>query len=251
MEWVKYMTKTDGMEISLVYKFGSDGYHVYRRTVSLLAEGNYFHKPMLEERGFFIHTFICVSGEKIEEIYRWLSEQKDSDGNPKFEFKLVEGDKFSVFIPKLEQLNPAYAARHAEIIEQQRASLGAGKRLKKSKSLTVENPNPEVLKFVETWNKLADEYPHIVGCKKLTPKRHAEILESLEDEWVKKNWLEAMSKMWDSKFLTGQIKRNDGDHKNWRPTLDWFLRGDGRKTATIVKIIDGEFDDERGKAYGD
>ena len=117
MDWIKHMTKRNGLPYGLIKEFGGDGYMVYFKTLELLAEGNYFFEPMIEDIDFFEHEMVCVKKEKLIKIYQWLGE------NNKIEFKET-ANKISIFYPKLEKLNPEYARKHADIVDAGRKTDG-------------------------------------------------------------------------------------------------------------------------------
>jgi hypothetical protein len=269
MDWVKKMVKTSGLEFSLIKKFGSDGYQFYWRTVDLLAQGNHFSKPLFDEAEFFEYTFVCVPVEKIKEIYLWLSQQKGEDGTPKMYFKEI-GTKWSVLIPALETLNRDFARKNENLIleqrerwgdvmnqlpaavvtDEERAVLVSGqapvkKQRKKEARAGVPDPLPPVIQdFINCWNKIEG----VIKCEIVTPKRFAEITEKLEDSFFEKNWKEAMRKAHRSDWLTSR-KRKPGD--SWKPSIDWFIRPDGTKTAPFVKIWEGGFDNEKMEREAD
>jgi hypothetical protein len=248
MEWIKHMTKRNGLPFELVSKFGADGYMVYFKTLELLAEGNYFFEPMIESKNFFIHEMISVKIEKLSKIYDWLQE----NGKIKFTETI---DKYSVFVPKLEELNPEYARKHADILEAGRKPDGSrteagrkpdgvevsnrSKEVKKKENTTSINSTTEtvMLDIFNTWNLI----PDIRKCEVLTDKRKKVLSERIKDSFFSANWKEALRRIYNSPFIRGRVKKGEG-HEHWKPNFDWFIRPDGRDTAPVVKIMEGVYD---------
>jgi hypothetical protein len=123
MEHFKMFTKKDGMIFLLLSKFGSDGYVVYYETVRMLAEGNYFFKPLTINLAFLAHELVSVSQERVIEVYRWLVTQKSADGTPKLILtEDTESGQISILIPKLEELNREFARKNADILRDQKVA---------------------------------------------------------------------------------------------------------------------------------
>jgi len=95
-------------------------------------------------------------------------------------------------------------------------------------------------KVVKTWNLIAEKYPNVIAVEKITAKRRNDLQACLKDDYFIKNWKEAMRKVWRSDFLTD----SETCGLNWKPTFEWFIfRGDKSKSPTIIKIMEGVYDD--------
>ena len=91
--------------------------------------------------------------------------------------------------------------------------------------------------ILDCWNKI----PGVIICKILTDKRRSLLKQRLEDRFFSDNWKEAMRKVFHSPFLRGQTEKGE-EHGNWKPDFDWFIRPDGKKTASVVLIMEGKYD---------
>lgn len=98
---------------------------------------------------------------------------------------------------------------------------------------------PTIPQFMAAWNCLPEGFQRVLSIAGERAKHFK--ARCGESFWVL-NWQAAIDRMAKSAFLSGGGTRN-GDHKAWRPTVEWFLRAD-----TVVKIIEGKYDDTQEHA---
>ena len=87
------------------------------------------------------------------------------------------------------------------------------------------------LEVVAAWNE--KKLDHWQECKNPEPWLST-IKARLRNPWWREHWREALEKATEAKFLK---KRGE-----WKPTIEWFLRYDKKKT--VAAILEGSFDFE-------
>lgn len=85
----------------------------------------------------------------------------------------------------------------------------------------------------QAWN----EQPGLKPVRALHDKRRKALKARQKDPFFVANWQEAITKVGQSRFCTGN---ND---RGWAADFDWFLR-----PGTVVSIMEGKYDDQQPRA---
>ena len=95
-------------------------------------------------------------------------------------------------------------------------------------------PEPVAVEVLAIWNEIAPKagWPE---ARFLTASRRAAIKRAVADYGGVLGWRAHLTTASTSDFLTGKSGRS-GDHVNWRPDFDWFL-----KPASVIKILENKF----------
>lgn len=230
MEHFKMYTKKDGMMFLLLTKFGSDGHVVYWESVRMLAEGNYFFKPLTGDLSFFQHEFVSVQPERILEIWRWLATQKDKDGTPKLVLTENTGSsEVSILVPKLEELNREFARKHQDILRDQKEASDKIHSPRPAKAQSLPGYDPEADR--ECWNNS----PWRTPIKKLSDDRRSKLkIRHGDPDFSMPALMVEADKAGD--FLkTGK----------WF-TFDWIIKND----TNWRKLLEGNYSDNKKKGDG-
>ena len=195
-----------------------------------LSEEQYCHKLRMTPEKFREMTKILCENEMITYEkgiitivnFKYWQDKKtgEDEDEPKLEFKNE---------PKFEPKNEVEKLRSREV-----------KNLRSKK----EPCEPVGSGFVAYMNEILDcwnKIPGIITCKVLTDKLKTILKQRLNDRFFFDNWKEAMRKVFHSPFLRGQTEKGE-EHGNWKPDFDWFIRPDGKKTASVVLIMEGKYD---------
>ena len=96
---------------------------------------------------------------------------------------------------------------------------------------TATNTEAVAREVIGEWNRSISQSRRCGRPCQSTPARVRAVKKLLRQNGWDKNWREALHKVSQSDFLTGQ------NSTNWRATLDWFLRYDN-----YCKIMEGNYD---------
>ena len=84
--------------------------------------------------------------------------------------------------------------------------------------------------FFNAWN-LTTKLPR---CLAVSEKRNKILKTRMGESFFQENWKEALMKIQESAFCTGENERG------WKATFDWFIQSD-----TVVKIMEGKYDNKK------
>ncbi len=99
----------------------------------------------------------------------------------------------------------------------------------------------DVEQAMDAFNETADKFVKWRSCKLLVQKRTEAIRKTLKEIGGLARWREALELAEESEFLTSAPPRQ-GEHKNWRVSIDWFA-----KPQTIAGILEGKYSQGNGR----
>lgn len=99
----------------------------------------------------------------------------------------------------------------------------------------------DVEQAMDAFNETADKFVKWRSCKLLVQKRTEAIRKTLKEIGGLARWREALAMAEESEFLTSAPPRQ-GEHKNWRVSIDWFA-----KPQTIAGILEGKYSQGNGR----
>lgn len=194
-----------------------------------LSEEQYCHKLRMTAEKFREMTKILCENEMITyekgiiTIVNFSYWQDKKIGEDKNDFKNETKNEV-----KNESKNEVKKLRSKEV-----------RSKNKEKNIVNDDFSPIITDMIDCWNKI----PGVSNCVKLTEKREKAMRLMLLDDYYRENWKEGMRRAFRSDWLTKRKRAPEND--NWTADIDWFMRKDGIKSASLLLILEGKYDNDK------